>query len=247
VALARGLVALVALAAAPGAPARVHAWSSPADTLVERYVYLAHPEHADSGSAENHVVTITTTPAGAKYAFEIRYADGSFERGVIHATRTGEFVSATRRRFGPEGARIETDSLRVEGETLVMESERDGKIKTSRADLPRERPLAVDASLLLWMRGFPFGQGDAIDVFMADWSHRTVNVDVRDRGIETVTTPAGTFACRRMEVTVRVLVFRPKITFWIAVDAPHVLVQHRGKRGPFTPVFETRLIRVETP
>jgi hypothetical protein len=82
---------------------------------------------------------------------------------------------------------------------------------------------------------------------MADWSHRTVDVDVRDRGIETIAVPAGTFACHRMEVTVRVLMFRPKITFWITVDAPHVLVQHRGKRGPFTPVFETRLVRRETP
>jgi hypothetical protein len=223
--------------------------SASADTaaVVERYVYLASPQHADSASEETHTVTITSTAAGAAYAFDIRFGGGMVDRGVIETTETGTLVAAVRRRYGRDGSIYESDSLRVDGTTLVMETWRDGETKTSRAECPRDRPIAVDASLLLWMRRFPFGDPATRDVFMADWSHRTVDVDVRDRGIETIAVPAGTFACHRMEVTVRVLMFRPKITFWITVDAPHVLVQHRGKRGPFTPVFETRLVRMETP
>jgi hypothetical protein len=252
VAPARGLVAAAAVAAlvlASGGRAPGSAGTVFADTTarVERYVYRASPEHADSGSEEIHTVTIASTPAGASYAFEIRLERGLVDRGVIATTGSGDFVSAIRRRYNREGSEYQSDSLRVEGMTLVMETRRAGETKTSRADCPHGRPIAVDASLLLWMRRFPFGETGARDVFMADWSHRPVDVDVRDRGIESVTVPAGTFACRRMEVTVRVLVFRPKITFWITVDAPHVLVQHRGKRGPFTPVFETRLVRMETP
>ena len=239
---------VAALSLVSGGSGSGRAESVPADTavVVERYVYLASPEHADSGSEETHTVTITSTSAGAAYAFEIRLGAGLVDRGVIETTDTGAFVTATRRRYGRDGLIYESDSLRVEGTTLVMETRRDGETKISRAECPHDRPVAADASLLLWMRRFPFGDANARDVLMADWSHRTVDVDVRDRGIETIAVPAGTFACHRMEVTVRVLVFRPRITFWITVDAPHVLVQHRGKRGPFTPVFETRLVRMET-
>jgi hypothetical protein len=94
------------------------------------------------------------------------------------------------------------------------------------------------------MRGFPFGSGALREVFMADWSRRTVDVDVREKGVETVEVPAGTFECYRMEVVVKVLVFRPRITFWIATAPPHFLVRHRGRRGPFTPTFVTTLERI---
>ncbi len=243
------VTALATLAVALGGGRSGRAESAPTDTaaVVERYVYLASPEHADSATEETHSVTITSTRVGAVYAFDIRFGGGLVDRGVIETTEAGVLVTAVRRRYGRDGSVYESDSLRVDGSTLVMETWRDGETQTSRAECPRDRPIAADASLLLWMRHFPFGDPEARDVFMADWSHRTVDVDVRDRGIETIAVPAGTFACHRMEVTVRVLVFRPKITFWITVDAPHVLVQHRGKRGPFTAVFETRLVRMETP
>jgi Protein of unknown function (DUF3108) len=248
VAPARILVAAcAALAVAPAGGARAETAPAGTAAVVERYVYLASPQDTDSASAETHTVTITSTPTGAAYAFDIRFGDGLVDRGVVTTTASGDLETAARRRYGRDGAIYESDSLRVDGATLVMQTWRDGDTKTSRAECPRDRPVAADASLLLWMRRFPFGDSGAHDVFMADWSHRTVDVDVRDRGIETIAVPAGTFACHRMEVTVRVLVFRPKITFWITVDAPHVLVQHRGKRGPFTPVFETRLLRIETP
>ena len=239
------LFAAVAAASGAGVAGRESPARAGAGAGVERYVYRASPADAKSGSEETHRVTVTTDASGTTYEFRIEFDRGLVDRGFVRVSPLGEFESAVRHRLGRDGVRYETDSLRVEGSLLVMDRWRDGKLKTSRARLPADRPRAVDASLLLWMRAFPFGDPAARDVFMADWSHRTVDVDVRDRGVESVTVPAGTFACHRMEVTVKVFVFRPKITFWITVDEPHFLVQHEGKRGPFTPVFHTRLVERE--
>jgi hypothetical protein len=144
--------------------------------------------------------------------------------------------------FDDRGTLVEVDSMWIDGDYLLIDRTRDGENRRKRVELPKDKPLAVDASLLIWLRSFPLGQAAKRAAFMVDWSQRTVDVDVHDRGLETVTVPAGTFACNRIEVVVKVFVFRPKITFWISTEPPHFLVRHRGKRGPFTAVFQTELV-----
>ncbi len=231
--------------AGPSAPgATTTAGATRAGT--ETYVYTATPSDADSGSAEIHHIEITTDSTGVVYSFHTERADAA-EFGVIRTRPDGTFVDAVRRVISADGATAETDSFRVEGRTLVMERVADDKSDIRRVDLPDDEPLVVDASLLIWLRGFPTGASASGSLFVADWSRRTVHVDVHDRGPETVTVPAGSFVCNRIEVVVKVFVFRPRITFWMSTEPPHFLVRHRGKRGPFTPVFDTVLVRKGQP
>ncbi len=211
----------------------------------EHYVYTATPGDEDTGDVETHRIDITTDSSGVVYAFETDLGDGR-ERGWIRTQPDGTFLGAVRIVADGDDAVVETDTLRVEGPDLVMIRVRGTEAETKRASLPAE-PLAVDASLLVRLRSFPLGEHASRQMFMADWSQRTVHVDVHDRGLETIIVPAGTFSCYRIEVVIKVFIFRPKITFWISEAPPHFLVQHRGKRGPFTPVFHTELVEKGQP
>jgi hypothetical protein len=102
--------------------------------------------------------------------------------------------------------------------------------------------MAVDASLLGMLRSFPFEKNKAWDLFMIDFSQRSIRVTVRQSAIDTIEVPAGKFECYRMEVTINLFLFHPKITYWISKQEPHFLVKHHGKRGPFTPTYDTALV-----
>jgi hypothetical protein len=230
--------------AGPSAPGATAADATRTGT--ETYLYTATPSDADSGSAEIHHVEITTDSTGVVYSFHTQRANAA-EFGVIRTRADGTFVDAVRRVVGADGVTAETDSFRVDGRGLVMERVVEDKSDIRRVDLPDDEPLVVDASLLVWLRGLPLGESVSRSLFVADWSRRTVHVDVHDRGPETVTVPAGSFVCNRIEVVVKVFVFRPRITFWMSAEPPYFLVRHRGKRGPFTPVFDTELVRKGQP
>ena len=127
-----------------------------------------------------------------------------------------------------------------------MRRQKGDKIKVKEFELPSDQELAVDASLLLLLRRFPFEESADVEqkVFMIDFSQRKVSVVVRRKAIESVSVPAGVFECYRMEVEVRMPIIKPKITFWITTDPPHFMVRHEGRRGPFTRVYETVLMSV---
>lgn len=111
--------------------------------------------------------------------------------------------------------------------------------------LPKSQKLAVDISLLYQMRSFPFGKYEEWQVFMADFSGHFITVSVRDRGVERITVPAGTFECYRMEVDVGWFFLKTKIIYWLTANSPHFLVKHEGKRGPFTKSYTTMLNSME--
>ena len=112
-------------------------------------------------------------------------------------------------------------------------------------DVPQDRRLAVDASLLVLLRSFPYGENKEWRIFMVDFSQHSVSVLVRQSSVERVLVPAGEFECYRMEVIVDLFLFHPTITYWISKETPHFLVKHQGKRGPFTPSYVTSLLSKE--
>ena len=120
-----------------------------------------------------------------------------------------------------------------------------GGQKTLEFDLPKNKTLAVDGSLLLLLRSFPFDQNREWKLFLIDFSQHSVSGTVRQAGVETIHVKAGEFECYRMEVIIHAFVFRPKITYWITKIEPHFLVKHRGKIGPFTKTYTTQLISIE--
>jgi len=106
-------------------------------------------------------------------------------------------------------------------------------------------PFAVDGSLLVLLRSFPFNQGKEWNVFMVDFSGYAIKVAVRQAGMEKIAVPAGEFECYRIEVVVDIPIFHPKVTYWLSARKPNFLVKHQGKKGPFTPSYITSLVSWE--
>lgn len=213
---------------------------------VERYEYVAIPKGSDDPDRrETSNSTITTTASVIRYEYR-RHEKDRMENGWIETDSMGVFRSAFRTLAKSDGRIMEVDSLWTDGERLNVR-----RFKPSRGteemkvfDLPDDKPLAVDASLLLWMRRFPFAEGVSREVYMVDFSQRDVTVTVQQKETETLTVPAGTFECYHLEVVVKVFIFKARIHFWITTDKPHFLVRQEGKRGPFTRSYLTELVRV---
>jgi hypothetical protein len=132
-----------------------------------------------------------------------------------------------------------------ENDTVVVERSWRGTQKRKEYILPEDKQLAVDSSLLVLLRSFPFNKNEEWKIFMIDFSQYSVKVTVRQSGTEPVTVPAGTFDCYRIEVIVNFFIFRPRITYWLSKERPHFLVKHSGKRGPFTPSYIASLVAIE--
>jgi len=210
---------------------------------IERYYYAAVKKGDDSGARETSRSVIRTTPGGYHYEFQT-VDDEQEERGWIETGPGAFFTGAYRTVKRPDKGIVEVDSMWRDENTLrvLRRKPLEEKEELKDFDLPDDKPLAVDASLLLWMRGYPFAKGAKRKVYMVDFSQHKVNVNVEQRGVEIVTVPAGTFECYHLEVVVKVVLLKARIHFWITTEEPHFLVRHEGKRGPFTGTYITELL-----
>jgi hypothetical protein len=169
------------------------------------------------------------------------------KRGVTEIRATtdakGEAVAVTKQSRDPDGLLYEDVVITRNGPEALLNNK--AKNRTKSYDLQPDKDFAVDASLLVLMRFFPFDQGASRRIFMIDFSGHSVFVNLRQAAVEKITVPAGTFECYRMEVVVQILIFRPKIIYWITKENPHFLVKSIGKQGPFTPTYEISLVAME--
>lgn len=207
----------------------------------EKYTYEASPKGKEKTKNEIIEMEFVHSSEQTMCNQRILRPDGK-EVIEIEMLPDGSFLSGTKYFMNEHGKTIRT--VRIARENGMVSVERHLEEKTERKDikLPSDKILAVDASLLVLMRNFPFDQGSQWDVFMVDFSRQSVSVSVRQAGVEKVIVPSGEFECYRMEVVVKVFIFRPKIIFWITKTPPHFLVKHTGKRGPFTPEYITSLV-----
>ncbi len=157
----------------------------------------------------------------------------------------GSFLSGTKNIIDNHGKNIRIAEILKNNRKVYVESYKKGKKKIKEYMLTGENPLAVDASLLILMRSFSFGEAKSRKVFMVDFSQHSVNVTVHNAGVETISVRAGAFECYRMEVIVNLFIFHPKITYWITKSKPHFMVKHSGKRGPFTSSYISSLVSIE--
>jgi len=216
--------------------------AGPGPEPTERYSSVALPT-GETDLAKREFISTTVFHDGDTVRYHYSVEGPDFEEDFrIVTDATASVRSAVRHYRKPGEDRL--DSLWTEGQTLYAYRLKDGKIEDKTFDLPRDRPLAVDASLMLLFRQFPFDTGEEMRVFMVDFSQRKVDVTVRQKDVETISVPAGDFECYRLEVSVKVLFLRPKINFWVSKSPPHFLVRHEGKRGPFTKTYRTELTAV---
>lgn len=229
--------ALVVFMAAYGLPA---CGEDEAGNDVERYRYEAMPEGSFDHQLREVIDTrFVTAVDSIEYTATVTAMDRADHVRVVTDKR-GRFVFAMRdSRSGSdeEVRRVWRDDSKV---YVGNSAGKSGKAKS--LTIPNEYPLAVDASLLILLRSFPFDTETEWNVFMVDFSGASITVSVHQAGVEGVFTPEGIFDCYKMEVVVNVPLLRPKITYWLAKKSPHFLVKQRGKRGPFTASYITSLV-----
>jgi hypothetical protein len=206
---------------------------------VETYHYRAVAAGKERDKEEIEL-TFSFEEDSAEYASTIVSAK-SDERITIKMSKEGNLISATRSlRRSPEGP-IEEKIWR-DGKTAYVEQTSGPDKKIMRLDIPEGRTLAVEGSLLVLLRFFPYDSATRWDLFMIDFSGGSVSATARQAGIERITVPAGEYSCYRMEVLIHTFILSPTIVCWVATEKPHFVVKNEGKRGIFTPKYITTLI-----
>jgi len=211
----------------------------------ERYRYEAVPIGSREASRRKSI-EMSIDHTDSQMIFTMKSISGKEVESIrIELDADGNFVSGARNVTHPSGkSKFEGSMWRKQQNVYVKRRSGRGQ-KTREFDLPKNKPLAVDGSLLLLLRSFPFDQNREWKLFMVDFSQHSVSGTVRQAGVETIRVKAGEFECYRMEVIIHAFVFRPKITYWITKMEPHFLVKHQGKIGPFTRTYTTQLVSIE--
>ncbi|MGZ6219913.1 MAG: DUF3108 domain-containing protein [Syntrophales bacterium] len=209
---------------------------------VEKYLYEALPVTGETGKRETVEMEIRHSEKNIHYHAKISSLI-SREEIRIETDKEGQFVSGTRRVLPyDQGLQVEEKIWRAKDKVFIQEDSA-GKLKTFTP--AEDTGFAVDGSLLLLLRMFPFEKGEIWKVFMVDFSGHAITVEVHLAGADMITVQAGTFECYRMEVIVGIPLLRPRIVYWLTKDKPHFLVKNIGKRGPFTDTYITTLISRE--
>ncbi len=205
---------------------------------VEEYRYEAVPIGKESDteeieaalSFENNRIGFASTSISEK----------AEERIQVKMTRDGDLITGTRSLTENSGRLTEQKIRRDDNKVHIEQDSGDDK-KTKTLDIPEGATLAVEGSLLVLLRFFPFGSAAQWDLFMIDFSGKSAAATARQTGHERIETPAGTFSCYRMEVLFHVRILNPKAVCWVTTEKPHVVVKSVGKRGLFTPTYITSL------
>jgi len=211
----------------------------------ERYRYEAVPvKSRDASQSKSIEMNIDCTDSQTIFTMK-SISDKEMEYITIELDAVGNFASGARNVTHSSGKSKFEGSIWKKQKTVYTKRLSGREQKTREFDLPKNKTLAVDGSLLLLLRSFPFDQNREWKLFFIDFSQQSVSGTVRQAGVETIHVKAGEFECYRMEVIIHAFVFRPKITYWITKMEPHFLVKHRGKIGPFTKTYSTQLVSIE--
>jgi hypothetical protein len=208
----------------------------------EKYLYEALPVGGDAGKKESVEMEVLYNARNITYHSKIS-SSRSREEIRIETDREGQFISGTRQVLSYEKDLPAEQKIWREKDKIFLQGNGSGKLRTY--NLTEDRGFAVDGSLLLLLRFFPFESGQTWKIFMVDFAGYAITVEVHLAGTEVITVPAGTFECYRMEVIVEIPLLHPRILYWVTKDAPHFLVKNVGKRGPFTDTYVTTLISRE--
>jgi len=211
----------------------------------ERYRYEAMPVKSRDASWRKSIeMNIDYTDSQTIFTMK-SISEKEVEHITIELDADGNFASGARNVTHPSGKPKFEGSLWRKQKAVYSKRRSGREQKTREFDLPKNKTLAVDGSLLLLLRSFPFDQNREWKLFLIDFSQQSISGTVRQAGVETIGVKAGEFECYRMEVIIHAFVFRPKITYWITKMEPHFLVKHRGKIGPFTKTYTTQLVSIE--
>lgn len=217
-------------------------------TAVERYVYRAIPLDDERGERAGETVEVELRQDNEVIQYVSRVTSiTSQEVTTVTMEPGGFFLSGTKTVSDDQGKTIKKYTVARETDKVLIRRTTGSRVKLTEIELPVDTTLAVDGSLLVLLRNFPFGSDKAWTLFMVDFSGAAITVTARQAGTDMIATPAGDFECYRMEVLVNIPLLRPKLTYWISKQTPHFLVRSVGKRGPFTGSYEMTLTSRKLP
>ncbi len=156
-------------------------------------------------------------------------------------TERGQLLSRIELKADPERRRIRYRDVEMNGPTVSGE-------------FPLTTQVLPDELLFHWARTLNFNENPAGECQLVVSPTRRFWMRAWVRGTETVTTPAGTFHCHRVELLpdlgpLRLLPIRgvvPKLTLWCTTDPPHFWVRYLGPMGgPGSPQARMELVRFE--
>ena len=236
------IVALLLLQGASWAAAEKE--NSPGGRNVEKYRYESIPIGGEASHRESVEVKLIDEERGFEYISKT-VSPEEIEEITIHTDRQGKFISGLRTTSSPQNERIQQEKVWTADREVYIERGAEEEKKRKEHELPQNMPLAVDGSVLVLLRSFPFNQGKEWNAFMVDFSGYAVAVTIRQEGIERIVVPAGEFECYRIEIVVDLPIYHPKVVNWISTRKPNFLVKYQGKKGPFTPSYITSLVSWE--
>ncbi len=120
-----------------------------------------------------------------------------------------------------------------------------------KAEYPLASQIFPDELLFYWARTLAFDRAPAGECQVIVSPQRRFRLRAWVRGIETITTPAGTFSCFRVELVPRLgpleifplKAVLPRLTLWCATASPHFWVRYDGPLGgPGSPHARMELV-----
>lgn len=225
------------------APGLLAAEPSPSNRWdrVERFEYAT----VEEGKPERIVEQVAVVFRFATNEHQTAYSstsDTRTETVLIRLRPDGSVVSGERQQSTPDGANVAAARIWLEEGRIVSEVTRDGKSPRLRSSARDGQPVAVEPSLMNVLRAFPFDSGEERRIQMATFAQFVVPMAIRQLPDETVTVPAGSFDCRKLEAVVSILGLKIRTTYWLTKAPPHAMVRYRGRRGLFlAPVYVTEL------
>ena len=238
------ILALFFLQGAGWAAAAAAEEDSPRGRRVEKYRYESIASEGETSHKEWDQIELVDETHGFEYISKTTSPEKT-EEITIHTDRGGRVISGLKTTSNHRDGSLQQDKVWTADRKVYVESGAGEGKKRKERELPQDVPLAVDGSLLVLLRFFPFDQGKEWKVFMVDFSGHSITGTIRQEGIEKVVVPAGEFECYRVEIVVDLLIFHPKVINWISTRKPNFLVKYQGKRGPFTPSYITSLVSLE--
>lgn len=211
----------------------------------ERYHYHAVPAGENTDQSKEFIeVELFVSGGNLDYRSKVISSE-AIEIIDIKMDKEGRFNSGLRHVSNQQDEMVSDERIWKDENRVYISRDLKGRNKVKQIDLPTDKMLAVNGSLLILLRSFPFDTGKQWNILMVDFSGYSVTVTVHQSTIENIMVPAGKFECYRIEVVVGIPIIKPTLIYWLTTDKPHFLVKNIGKRGPFTPAYVTSLVSKE--
>ena len=221
----------------------------PTTSWHEHYAYETVRVGDTSPTCVERVTMQYQTTNGALYMhYRSEHDKGMADEINIRCNLDGSNVVAIKQQYSQKGKRLSDASIGIANGKVHVEQLLDDGRKKVRSHDTEGKPVAADASLMALFRFFPFDQGQTQNVLIATFTQHFVTMEVKQLGTETLTVPAGSIECYKLEGVVDLFVTRIRTVYWLNKKEPHFLVRYEGKRGLFlSPSYVTSLVTIGEP